>query len=563
MPVSAHDHPATSLAPARGEAMFDDAGLAAAAARFRDPVLVVQSSRDGALGVALDGGGPAPAGAAAVAPAVAEARYRVIGRLPAIYPEWLGDRAFTAAHGVRFPYVVGEMANGIATPRMVVAAARAGILAFYGAAGLDPAQVEAGVAHIAGELGRDIPFGANLIHSPQEPALEEAVADVYLRHGVRRVSASAFMALSPAVVRYAARGLRRGADGGVLRSNHVLAKVPREEDARHFLSPAPAAMLGALRDAGAITREEAELAAEVPVAGDCTVEADSGGHTDNRPLTAIFGGVRALAQALAERHGYARPPRVGAAGGIGTPDAAAAAFALGAAYVLTGSINQSAREAGVADDARELLAAAGVADVAMAPAADMFEMGVRAQVLKRGTLFASRARRLWDLYRAHESLEAMPAPERERMEREILGQPIAAVWAETEQFWARRAPGEIERARTDPRHRMALVMRWYLGRASGWTREGASERVRDYQLWCGPAMGAFNDWVKGSFLAPAANRDVVQIALNLLEGAAAVTRAQALRACGVAMPASAFHFAPRPLAVAPFGRHLDSQRMSA
>ena len=40
---------------------------------------------------------------------------------------------------------------------------------------------------------------------------------------------------------------------------------------------------------------------------------------------------------------------------------------------------------------------------------------------------------------------------------------------------------------------------------------------------------------------------VVQIARNLLEGAAAVTRAQQLRSYGVPVPQSAFHFVPRPL----------------
>jgi hypothetical protein len=61
-------------------------------------------------------------------------------------------------------------------------------------------------------------------------------------------------------------------------------------------------------------------------------------------------------------------------------------------------------------------------------------------------------------------------------------------------------------------------------------------------------MGAFNRWVEGTFLAEPRNRSVVQIALNLLEGAAAVTRAHQLRTCGVPVPASAFHFAPRRLA---------------
>ncbi len=61
-------------------------------------------------------------------------------------------------------------------------------------------------------------------------------------------------------------------------------------------------------------------------------------------------------------------------------------------------------------------------------------------------------------------------------------------------------------------------------------------------------MGAFNAWTQDTFLAKPANRGVVQIAHNLLEGAAAITRAQQLRTYGVPVPPGAFHFEPRPLA---------------
>ena len=54
----------------------------------------------------------------------------------------------------------------------------------------------------------------------------------------------------------------------------------------------------------------------------------------------------ALRDELAAAHGYAKPPCVGLGGGIATPEATAAAFAMGAAYVVTGSINQSCVEAG-------------------------------------------------------------------------------------------------------------------------------------------------------------------------------------------------------------------------
>ena len=58
----------------------------------------------------------------------------VCGLLPPLFPEWLGDRGFLDVYGIRFPYIVGEMARGIASEEMVIAAARYDILAFFGSA---------------------------------------------------------------------------------------------------------------------------------------------------------------------------------------------------------------------------------------------------------------------------------------------------------------------------------------------------------------------------------------------------------------------------------------------
>jgi trans-AT polyketide synthase/acyltransferase/oxidoreductase domain-containing protein len=135
--------------------------------------------------------------------------------LPPVYPEWLGDRSFAADHGARFNYVAGEMARGIATPKMVIEAARAGCVGFYGSAGLPVAEIKSGVVEIKAALGADARnWGANLIHSPQEPGQEAAVIDLFLAEGVTRVSASAFMRLTADVVRYTALGLNRAARTG-------------------------------------------------------------------------------------------------------------------------------------------------------------------------------------------------------------------------------------------------------------------------------------------------------------------------------------------------------------
>ncbi|MGH8921048.1 MAG: 2-nitropropane dioxygenase, partial [Actinomycetes bacterium] len=216
--------------------------------------------------------------------------------------------------------------------------------------------------------------------------------------------------------------------------------------------------------------------------------------------------------------------------------------------VVTGTVNQMSVEAALSDEAKTLLAQAGVADVAMAPAADMFELGAKVQVLRRGTMFAAKATRLHRLYVENPSLEAIPPAARQALEREVFALPLDEVWKQTEEYWSDRAPAELLRAKTDPRHRMALTFRWYLGNATTWAVKGELGRRSDFQLWCSPAAGAFNSWVEGSFLAEPGQRTVTQIARNLLQGAAVLTRVHHLRTCGIRFPPEAFTFRPRRLA---------------
>jgi trans-AT polyketide synthase, acyltransferase and oxidoreductase domains len=465
--------------------------------------------------------------------------------LPPVYPEWLGDRAFATEHGARFNYVAGEMARGIATPRMVVAAAQTGCVGFYGSAGLPLTEIKSGISEIKSALGPGAKnWGANLIHSPQEPGQEKAVIDLFLSESVERVSASAFMRLTADVVRFTALGLTRARDGSIHRANHVFAKVSRAEVAEAFMAPPPEKTLQELVAAGAITPAQAELAAQVPVAAEITAESDSGGHTDNRPASTLFSSLAAARARVAARYGIPESSiRIGLAGGIATPQSVAAAFQMGAAYVLTGSINQSAVESGLSPAGRALLAKAGPADVAMAPAADMFEQGVQVQVLKRGTLFAMRGKKFHTFYRAGFSYETLPAVDRKWID-DVLGEPFETAWCATRAYIEKVNPAEAARADKDGNKRLALVARRYLFMGAQWAREGHPDRVADYQIWCGPAMGAFNEWVSGSFLEPVEARTVRQIALNLMEGAARVTRAGQLRSMGLPVTPELFSFRP-------------------
>jgi PfaD family protein len=479
---------------------------------------------------------------------------------PAVRPEDLGDARFRADHGLRYAYVTGAMANGIGSVEIVEAMARAGMLGFFGAAGLPLVRVGAAIERLQSTVG-DRPHGFNLIHSPNEPDLEAAVVHLYLQRGVRLVEASAYLDLTLPVVRYRLHGIHAGANGRAVTPNRVIAKVSRVEVASKFFAPAPEKLVAELVRQGHLTADQARLAAQVPMAQDLTAEADSGGHTDNRPAITLIPTMLALRDRLQERHGFADTLRVGAAGGIATPASVAAAFAMGAAYVVTGSVNQACVESGSSDTVREMLAQAEQADVAMAPAADMFEMGVKVQVLKRGTMFAMRAARLYELYRAHAGLDDLPAAERAMLEKNLFRAPLEAIWKETEAYFQRRDPSQLQRAGKEPKHKMALVFRWYLGQSSRWANGGEPTRKLDYQVWCGPAMGAFNEWAKGSFLESPHERRVVTVALNLLYGSAVLQRVQLLGAQGIALPPECSHW--RPLGPGQLEDRLNSMRIPA
>ena len=524
--------------PGSHSPVFEQSAINQLLTQIRQPLHIVGDTTRARIGLATEG---------AVVTTPAAGDLPLLATLPPTYPEWLGDRSFCEVHGVRFPYVVGEMANGITTTRMCIAMAEAGMVGFFGAGGLGYPRVEEAVDELVSKLGDRLPWGVNLIHSPNELGLENRVADLLIHKGVPIVSASAFMGLTPAIVRCAAAGLHLDANGHIVRKRRVFAKISRREVAIRFMSPAPADILQNLVANKQLTVTEAELAAKIPVAEDITVEADSGGHTDNQLLVALFPTIMALRDELVVKYAYDRPIRIGAAGGLGTPGSLAAAFAMGAAYVVTGSVNQAAVESGLSEVGKVMLAEADVADVIMAPAADMFELGVKLQVLKRGTMFGVRSAKLYEAWHSNASLEAIPAELRTKLERDVLHATFDEIWAETKGFWQKRDAAEVVRAEADPKHRMALVFRWYLGKASKWAIDGEASRRADYQIWSGPAMGAFNRWAAGSFLAEPKNRSVVQIALNLLEGAAVITRASQLRSFGLPVPTTAFQFTPRPL----------------
>ncbi|OEV02635.1 2-nitropropane dioxygenase [Streptomyces oceani] len=439
-------------------------------------------------------------------------------RLP---PEYLGSAEFRGDHGVRYAYVAGSMYKGTASQAMVARMAKAGLLAYFGTGGVRTERVEEVIRNLNGALGPDRAYGMNLLSAPGAPHKEEEMVDLLLAHRVPRLEAASFIQMSPALVRYRVTGLTRAPHGGVTAPHKVLAKVSRPETAEAFLSPPPAGIVRDLLRAGRVTAEEAELSTHITMADDICAEADSGGHTDQRPMVTLLPDIARLRDRMAaETVPRAASVRIGVAGGIGTPEAVAAAFMMNADFVLTGSINQCTVEAGTSDAVKDMLQQAGVQDTAIVPAGDMLEIGAKAQVLRKGLLFPTRANKLYELTLRHDSLEDLDERTARQIQTKYFHRSFEEVWEETSEYLRKSDPDQLVAAEHDPKLRMILTFKWYFVHSSRLAMNGSAEQRVDYQIACGPSLGALNSMLRGTSRESWRARHVDELAELLMDGAA-------------------------------------------
>ncbi|MFF0854552.1 ACP S-malonyltransferase [Streptomyces sp. NPDC003280] len=436
---------------------------------------------------------PAPASPAATPAAAAQAPDTAADTAvaaAAVTADTLGAATFRERYGLRRAYLLGSLYGGISGRQMLGAASKAGLLGFLGTGGLTLEEIDGRLRELAGDLGLGGAFGVNLLYRHGAPQEESALVDLLLRHGIDLVEASGFPLITPALVRFRLKGGR------------IIAKVGRTDVAAEFLAPPPERLVARLVETGEVTAEEARAAAGRPMADDLCVEADGGWLTSSADLLTLLPAVLRL------RDGAALPGErvhVGCAGGLGTPEAVAAAFLLGAEFVLTGSVNQCSVEAATSAEVKDVLQAAREYDVDTAPWGELFEFGTRARYLKRGLFFPARATRLHELWRRHASAAELD----DETKTQILDRYLGG---------AHPAPGAPG---ADPKQELAEFFRAYFTRGFRLAVTGDDRHRVDYLVHCGPAMGAFNQVVEGTGLQQWSARTVEAVADTLMEGAAA------------------------------------------
>lgn len=448
----------------------------------------------------------------------------------AVQPEQLGSKSFRERYNIKYAYLTGAMYKGIASKELVVAIGKAGLLGFLGTAGMSMERIEREIQFIQQKLGPEQRYGMNLHCHLDNPKIEMDTVELYLKYGITCVEAASFMQMTPALVYYRLSGLRKNDDAGIECRNKIIAKISRPEVARAFLSPPPKRLVNKLLSEGKISQQQADMAAHISMSDDICVEADSGGHTDQGIASVLLPAMQSLKKEIEQERHTNQEIHIGLAGGIGTPQAAVAAFMMGADFILTGSINQCTVEAGTSECVKDLLQDINVQDTDYAPAGDMFEVGAKVQVLKKGLFFPARANKLHMLYSHYNNWNDIPEKIRLEVENKYFQKSFDRVWQEVqEHHQGKKQHATLEKAMANPKHKMALVFRWYFAYSTKLAFAGDEKNRVDFQVHTGPALGAFNQWVKNSGLESWRARHVDQIAEKLMRGTAELLSSQIIK----------------------------------
>jgi len=154
---------------------------------------------------------------------------------PEVAVSSLGSSEFKEEYNLKYAYITGGMYKGIASEEMVIKMGKAGMMSFFGTGGVEFSKIEKAVRHIQKELTEGQAYGFNFLHSPDNPEWEEKLVDLFLQYKVKNIEAAAFLTITPALVRYRAKGLKHTRQKTVDVSNRFFAKVSRPEVAEAFL----------------------------------------------------------------------------------------------------------------------------------------------------------------------------------------------------------------------------------------------------------------------------------------------------------------------------------------
>lgn len=384
--------------------------------------------------------------------------------------------AFRGAYGLRHACVAAPPGYGLCSPELLAALARAGVLPVIPAdAGLAAAE------RFVDSVQAQAPGRALALALPPALPDPEIWFEFCRRRRLAAVLPPGFDLASGALWRHRAVASGPDAEGRTQPVGRVLAQVRDTAAAEACLWPEPAAI-------AARVAIEAETGRVVP----------SGLPADE--LIILVDGRRPaeinLLPAIRRRDTLPPPARsvgLGVAGDVGTPEAVATLFDLGADFVVTTDLNICTREAAAPDIVKDLLQRLEIDDLAWAPVDGGFHADAWRSVVGRGLFFARRAQRLHEILSRYHAWDSVPAALRAELDQRWLPKPFDELWRDLGRTAGGGGP-------SGGRAQMAAVFAEYSRAGRAWAAAGDRHRQADFLIEASPGLAAFNRRAKGTEL---------------------------------------------------------------
>lgn len=425
---------------------------------------------------------------------------------------FIGSLEFRNKYNLKYSYVAGSMGNGISSDNFVVKMAKANMMSFLGTDGLNLSTIEKYILSIQNQLNNEETYGVNINYGYEDTGIESKIVDLCLKHNVNIIEASGFINLTEDIVRYRLNGLKENNDSSIYIKNSIFIKTSNLELIKLFLSPPPERIISKLLQENKITLSEANLAKFIPMVDNISIEFNSSRHA-NGTVGALLPVVIKVKDEMKVKYSYKQEIYIGAAGGICIPEAAIAAFVMGADYIVTGCINQCTVEANTSDEVKDLLCSIDVQDIELIPDEKMFDFGFKSQVIKKGVFFPGRLNKLYQLYRKYDSLRDIDENLLRHIQKNYFNKSSICIYREMLKIFS---TDEINKAKTDSKYKMALILRWYFNYCKNLALRGLKFDKLNYQVYCSESMGTFNRWVKGTKLKDWRQRHADTIAVKIM-----------------------------------------------
>lgn len=421
----------------------------------------------------------------------------------------LGSLSFKKEYHTELAYAVGGIRDGISSGPMLKKLADSNILGYLGTKGLDIHETNRLLEDALNMVGLE-KIGVHVSCDVLKPEYSNQQLKLMIDKDIRRLQLSGYQRPDEWIYEYRIRNIRYSEKHKVVSPYKLLVCVNNLKAAEEFLKPIDKDYIKKMIELNKLTQIEAEMVAALPVCDDICIDNTGIGAGGFGWISSI----KKLIDRICTPHSLKKRVRVGICGGIGNPQMLAMAFFAGADFVMTGTINQCTVEAETSTHVKDLLQAAKENDFAFVPADDLFEFGEKMSVLKRGTLYPTRAQKVYDIYSKYASVDEISETDTKLLTEKYFGiglqemyQRIMGIVSETERILISE----------QSKYKLGLIMKGYLQACFHQAQAGEKATEINYGIAVECDMADINRWLQGTDIEHWNRRSIDIIAKRIME----------------------------------------------